>query len=821
MKQPARGAAGCADWACAAVLVLLPALFLAPSLFGGRVLLPADLMLLSSPWRDAGRVAYPEFRYAHNGMFDPLCQHYPWKTYYSRSFRAGRIPLWNPYEFGGQPFAATGQPAVFYPPNLLFALIDPARAFGFVAFFHLALAGLSLFALAREMGCRPAASLAGAIAFQFTGLFVVTLEFTSYLATMAWLPLIVLALRRVALGGHVGWVAAAGGAIGLQLLAGHMQYAVYSLAAAMACTVHFTVAARQGRDEMARRACRMVVAVALGSGVAALHLLPCLELGLLSSRKGAGSYSAALTQAMPARQLLALLIPDPFGNPVDCGDIYRYVENYPYLGIGPLFLLPAALLGRRRREGWLFAGLFAGGLLLAFGTHLNWLFFKLVPGFAQLTGLGRAIYLSAFGGAMGAALGAETLLERLREDRAWPWRYAKGAMVGAFAATAVLVGFALLTLESPRLPEALGPFYQKVMRLQLAPPDVLAAARTNVGVLQPFAVDAFLAHLGRRVAAFLGLVTVLLAGTVTCGQAGIRARAAPWLFAGAMAVDLFLYGVRFNPQLPRGMLDLDSPAVAFLGRAERPVRIASLSADGNPLHRLPPNLPMVHDLQDVNGSDSLSTKAYVALLTRIADPRSPGFPQPDPGSPVLDLLGVRYLATEGDLDGIRGFRQVVGGRFRVYENGQAYPRVWVAPRTAAVADEATALETIIRGAVNLRRVAVVATPSTTGEAASGGDVRLVWYEPHRVSAEGAFPSGSWVVLADAYYPGWRAWADGRPAQAQRVDYILRGVRADREASRLDMVYAPASFAVGEFASCLAIGVLAGMCVVAVRRRGMR
>lgn len=98
---------------------------------------------------------------------------------------------------------------------------------------------------------------------------------------------------------------------------------------------------------------------------------------------------------------------------------------------------------------------------------------------------------------------------------------------------------------------------------------------------------------------------------------------------------------------------------------------------------------------------------------------------------------------------------------------------------------------------------------------------MVRYEPQRVSGEGSFPGGSWVVLADAYYPGWRAWIDGRPAEVQRVDYILRGVRADRQASRLDMVYAPASFQAGGFVSCVAIGLLVAMCVAEVSRRGIR
>ncbi len=819
-ETPRRRTIG-ADHVCIAVLAVLPALFLAPSLFGGKVLLPADLMLLTSPWRDAGKLQYPQFRFAHNGMFDPLHQHYPWKVYLSRSYRAGRIPLWNPYVYGGQPFAATGQTAVFYPPNALFALIDPARAFGYLAFFHLFLAGLGLYALARGMGCRPAASLAGAISFQLCGIFVVTLEFTSYLATMAWLPLVVLALRRVALGGGARWAALAGGAIGLQLLAGHMQYAVYSLATAVVCTAFFLLTTGAGRAEVGRRALTAALPFGLGVAIAALHILPCLEMGLLSARRGVGTYAGALTQAMPARQLLALLIPDPLGNPVDCGEIPRYIENYPYLGLGVLFLVPAALFGRRRREGWLCAGLLAAGLLLAFGTHLNWLLFKLVPGFSQLTGLGRAIYIAAFGGGLGAALGVEAMIERCGADPVWGRKYVKGAGAAAFAATAVLVGFGLMVLDSPKVPELLAPFYQKVMRQDLATPEVLAQARSDARVVTSYAVDAFLGHLGRRVAVFLALVTALLAGTVALGrQEGLVGRGAPWVFAAVIAADLFGYGCRFNPQLPRGMLSLESSAIEYLQQVQKPARIASVAADGNPLHRLPPNLGMVYDLEEVNGSDSLMTKAYMTLLTRAGDPKTPGFLQPDVTSPVADLLGVRYVATDANLDAVRGFRRVVEGPFRVYENERACPRVWSVGDTTSVPDYATALEAVVRCTPGPCKMAMVVgePPRSRGVA---GTVHLSRYEAQRVSVEGTMPAGSWVILDDAYYPGWRAWADGAPAAVRRVDYILRGVHLERDATRVEFAYRPASLIAGEFVTCLALAMMAGMLVGSRRRREPR
>src|SRR5689334_5631184 len=47
----------------------------------------------------------------------------------SKEMFAGRLPLWNRFEFGGIPLLATGQGAVFYLPKIvLYGLLPPVDA---------------------------------------------------------------------------------------------------------------------------------------------------------------------------------------------------------------------------------------------------------------------------------------------------------------------------------------------------------------------------------------------------------------------------------------------------------------------------------------------------------------------------------------------------------------------------------------------------------------------------------------------------------------------------------------------------------------------
>ena len=66
----------------------------------------------------------------------------PAAVYLHDELAAGRLPLWNPYQFAGQPYLALHVPAIFYPPNvLLLALSGPERAMALLGILHMLLAG--------------------------------------------------------------------------------------------------------------------------------------------------------------------------------------------------------------------------------------------------------------------------------------------------------------------------------------------------------------------------------------------------------------------------------------------------------------------------------------------------------------------------------------------------------------------------------------------------------------------------------------------------------------------------------------------------------
>jgi len=205
----------------------------------------------------------PARRYFEGGDF--VDQFVAFAAHEVRSFAAGQVPLWNPYAYGGSPFWADIQSAVAYPFSLANVLVQTALGLNLQRLFtaleaeavlHLSLAGVFTFLFARRVLGSRAGAVIGALAFTWGG------YLTGYpplqlavLETVVWLPLVLLGVDLVVRpGGRMengtgerlpertvgtrrpAWagIIVLALAIGLAVLAGHPQSAMYVLYAGVA-----------------------------------------------------------------------------------------------------------------------------------------------------------------------------------------------------------------------------------------------------------------------------------------------------------------------------------------------------------------------------------------------------------------------------------------------------------------------------------------------------------------------------------------------------------------------------------------------------------
>jgi hypothetical protein len=385
-------------------------------------------------------------------MWDGAAQFGVWRLYTAQMWRHGWLPLWNPHQGMGYPLYANSQSAIFYPPNALFVWLRE-RAFGWLAALHLWWAGMGAWLLLRrQVGVGFAAALVGAIAFAFS-LWMITWQYLpSVPATASWLPWVVLTTARWSVQPDVRRATWWGTAMGLCLLAGHLQIAFYVLGAGLLLAIYgilMRIRIRKTSASFSETAgsktgtwASALLAFALALALSAPQVLPAVEMSRLSHRRAPATmegYSAYVGSAMPVAHLITLFLPDFFGHPgvarTDAPDVStywgkgNYAEFACFVGI-PVLLL--AVLGAwGYRSFWRVYALLMAilAMLLALGTPLNALLYFGVPGFSGTGSPARVLLLWAFGTALLAAMGADRLVSASRKD----WLWTGGVLAGLFA----------------------------------------------------------------------------------------------------------------------------------------------------------------------------------------------------------------------------------------------------------------------------------------------------------------------------------------------------------------------------------------------------
>jgi uncharacterized membrane protein YfhO len=74
------------------------------------------------------------------------------------------------------------------------------------------------------------------------------------------------------------------------------------------------------------------------------------------------------------------------------------------------------------------------------------------------------------------------------------------------------------------------------------------------------------------------------------------------------------------------------------------------------------------------------------------------------------------------------------------------------------------------------------------------------------------------VLTDSWAPGWKAKVDGRDADVQRVDYLIRGVAVPAGRHTVEFRYEPATWTWGWAISLITLLGLIAAVLVGRRRR---
>ncbi|MBP7686308.1 MAG: YfhO family protein [Thermoflexales bacterium] len=714
----------------------------------------------------------------------PLMQFYPWQKLAAEMWRAGQLPLWNSFVGSGAPLAANLQTGAFYPGNFLYLILPTEYALGYTALLHVILAGWFMYAYLRTLKLSTFAAVLGALAFQLNGFLIARLGFMSITVTLPWLAAWLwrtekLMVREQGAGSKEAmWLAVV---IGLGVLAGHAQTAVYGLIFVSAYFVWRVIyphpnpppskSALPGEGTPRRRVAVSLIsfalAVIIGLGLAAIQLLPAAELTRESQRAGGLESIKILTHSYWPPRLITLLSPDFFGNPAQNNfwGYDNYWENAAYIGLLPL-LLALWMMGKGLRD-WgsgirrrvndsanqrtsesslvtrhsslitFFTLSTLVSLVLAVGwfTPIYVWLYENAPGFDLFQGPVRWLVVTIPALCGLAALGAQRWL-----DHGFSRRAANRLIVlGLAAALAGLVAVAVL---SGRV-TTFGP------------------ATLRLGLL-------------------LGLIGWMF-------RQRIRDRRPQLIVVGLVALDLISAHFALNPVLPAEVYHAPNPAADAIRADGGQGRVFYLDVDENALkfgtylaqnkqftgygpnelshwlnfrQTLLPNLAMIDHIPSASNFDSLIIGRYQTVLDRI---NATSLAE---AQAWVNQLNAAYILSPRALDLPIVYQTP---DVTVYRNEQVWPRARIVPDRTDFPDNSS-----VRGA----------------------SIESLTDSGNTVTIRAVSPTSGYLILADVYYPGWQAWVDGTPTPIEVANTAFRAVKVAAGDHTIEFRYEPASVQIG-------------------------
>jgi hypothetical protein len=704
-----------------------------------------------------------------------------------QQFASGQFPAFTECLYSGYPFQADPQSQVLYPPVLGAMTLGrilgwdayPLRALEWEVMLHVLLAALAQYAFLRSIGLRRPACLLGALAYAFSGFMTgYAMLQTAILETAAWLPLIMLALRRLATAnperGSRRWLwdaALLAVSVAVAFTAGHPQTLLFIIYAG---AVAFVVWAWRARLPLKQILMRGGLAALLALGLAAAQWIPSVSFMLASTRAGLPFSEAGTGFTLHDIALFVLTGVINVWQPL-------------YVGILALVLAGVAL-SARRADAWLWVGIAVGALVLSFGANAFGfdLAYLSAPGYQQFHSQERHALIVVFALTVLCGMGAHMLLSPLRSRARWRlWKASRSLTAWALIAFAALVALLLYTsAQEPRRAE-LGPISDRVALLALA-------------LLGSAGLMAWRARLSRQTPRWLWACAVV----------------------GLLVFDTFSvnrYTATQTATEPFPALPLVAPIQAA---NDLPAALKASNAYRLYNHYgLPLNAACVNGVNEISGGSPIVLQTYKTFLART------------PEDVYSQLLNVRYTVTWRGGMGTDNGKRIPDRKLATdkYQNIEAntflldWPApgpqpTWVVTQVTFVENEGALYQRLNAPDYNpsaeallYRRDQAVVPSSSAGSAGLEG--KATGYM--KIAAFAQAPA--LLMVSEAYHWNWTATVNGAPVKPVIADGALLGIPIPAGNSSIELSYRPIDLYIGAALSALTLLVMVALLLWARRQ----
>lgn len=767
---------------------------------------------------------------------DNIAYYYPVFDYIKESFLNNKLPFWNPHIVCGYPLIAVPNNLPFL--NVIFGLKlsqimdNSIKIFAYLVFMYLYLRMLKLSRFAVFVGIL---------------ILMVVLKASSLVYLF---PAAFYFVEKMIQEKNIRSAIWPGLILALSFLTGHPQYNLY-LCYALGLYVCVRVFyERGGSKTVIRIFSYFLLALLLMFLLSAVQILPSYEMMKLSNRMEGLTFRESVgNTSIPPWQTISFLLPNTFGN------YYNGTEwagtNFGlglYIGISGLVFLVLAILKERKNIYVLtFIIIGVGSFLLSMGkyTPLYRVAYYILPGFNLFRGANRIVCLFNLAAAVLCAFGTDYFFKRIATNISVLRKIQKIFLRSTLISVTLLIIFILLRenllslgkyiIETCIYGKAGHPFNESFYTDKLS-----ALYRLNaIGIAKFVAVVmavylTIIWYLRKKNTFVLKAITL----SIICG-------------------DLLLAGVTFDKQLPVTMMGEprvynDTPqCIDYLKRDNQYFRIMTLGGS------IPANLSMRYGLYNVKGYEALYIWRYYNFWNKLVMKDCAyerdfsevwrsliGFDEnekiTDYNKKMIDLLGVKYLLSpthivHSELDLVHIASEtantkplllpnaysnsllleykrkeiayypdtvVYNKKIYIYKNTTSLPIASLVNDFEVAKSEDEAIAKLKQSDFNPRSKVLLEEPVNINieqERKSNPiekSVAIVTYKPGSIQLSVDTPQASFLVISEAWYPGWQAYVDKHKTKIYKANYAFKAVVVPSGKHTIMLSYTPFYFLCG-------------------------
>ncbi len=714
---------------------------------------------------------------------------YPMRFALAESFKAGELPLWDRHIAMGFPLLADFQSGAFYPPHLLYFFLPFFAAVRILFVLHYLVAATGGYFLCRRWGFPPYLAIVGGILFTFGGMIVSLTNLLNHFQAAVWLPWVLFFGERYLQVQRRKHFLEFTLVLLLQFLAGSPEF--YLMTTVLLFLDSLRVKTAGSGISYHGVFFGLAAANGLVAALSMVQVLPTVELLLESRGRRSILYPEATLWSLHPSNLINLFFFDKEVDTQISGGINLFfARDIPflvshYLGVASFFGICFFLFYSSRKEKVITLGLTAISLILALGkyTPLYPFLFQYIPLVSLFRFPEKFFFLTCLLLLFMTLRGLVDFLESDSFRSRGPFLILATICILAFAS------YLFLLFDSG--------FLSGVIARATGYP-LPSTATTTAAVLL---------HFERQVALIIGMSFLFFLWR----RGSLRPALFKSLLVTIVFLDLSLAHRSYQFLLSPNDLVFNNPRIiqspAPLSRLFYHPTSSNLHPNYFSISRQPifgevysvlfsnllPNTGVFHGFDYMQEIDALPRWPYVVFL-RAANTFSPY-----QLSRLLGSLNVEYVNSFKPLptEGITLVHYFAEYPSWLYKIERVIPRAYIVSNSIVEKDPEKILKGISTVKFDPLRDVILDEPlSIPSNKDFRGQAVITTYSNQSVTIHTSLNGPGILVLADSYYPGWRAYVDGRETKILRANLFFRAVTLSQGDHLVEFHYRPLSFTIG-------------------------